>query len=380
MLISFKFKNFRSYKNENVFSMTTKQTKSGGIPFTSLSRESVILGSNNSGKSDLLKAIDTMRKVTLRLNRLHYSGAGVAYYYPHYETSDKDTMFEVTFLKNNIVYRYGFEYNSKVFTKEWFFCNAKGKVVKLFTRNIEGTSYVNKNRFREAYDLYNEKNGKINYPSNELLIARDNENNTLSDKVLSFFKDIIYIDEYELDNNFQESLGIIKKSSHLMVLLNETLQALDNNIKDIYFDKELGEHVVNLVYERGFTMPLRAESSGMQRIVKLLSVFIAYLRKNHLILIDEFSKSLHPLVSAVLLEFFNEESMDDQLIYTTHDVTLVDNMKYPKEKIWLTERVEKSGSRVFSLASLKDVRRGESFKNNYLAGKYGGIPKIKNKK
>ncbi|MCI1260547.1 MAG: hypothetical protein LKG13_07775, partial [Atopobiaceae bacterium] len=62
-----------------------------------------------------------------------------------------------------------------------------------------------------------------------------------------------------------------------------------------------------------------------------------------------------------------------QLIFTAHDVTLLDRKYLRRDQIWL---VDKDGSGVSSMHSLSEykVRNDASFGSSYLSGVFSGIP------
>ena len=91
-------------------------------------------------------------------------------------------------------------------------------------------------------------------------------------------------------------------------------------------------------------------------------------------LVDEIDRSMHPMLSRKLLEYYfghlsNER--DTQLICTTHESHLLDLDLIRADEVWFVEKNREGASRLTSLAEFKpreDVRKG------YLQGRYGAIP------
>lgn len=65
-----------------------------------------------------------------------------------------------------------------------------------------------------------------------------------------------------------------------------------------------------------------------------------------------------------------------QLIYTTHDTTLMDKKFFRRDQIWFVQKDELGHSELCALSDFK-VRSDASFEKDYLAGVYGGIPFLK---
>ena len=93
-------------------------------------------------------------------------------------------------------------------------------------------------------------------------------------------------------------------------------------------------------------------------------------------MIDEFHSQLHPLLQKYILDLFYEQSDGGQIIYTTHDTTLLDKKYMRRDQIWFTNKNEDGESSLYSLADF-NVRNFDSFEKDYLSGIYGGIPNLK---
>lgn len=102
--------------------------------------------------------------------------------------------------------------------------------------------------------------------------------------------------------------------------------------------------------------------------------------------IDELNARLHPLlVRNFILAFLNPQinKNNAQLIFTTHDTWQLSNNLLRRDEIWFTEKDVNGVSSLYSLADFTNedgskIRRDESYEKNYLVGKYGAIPSLKN--
>ena len=94
------------------------------------------------------------------------------------------------------------------------------------------------------------------------------------------------------------------------------------------------------------------------------------------IFVDELNIKLHPLLLKFIIDLFYDETSTAQLIYTTHDTTLMDKKFFRRDQIWFVQKDEYGYSELTALSDFK-VRSDASFEKDYLAGVYGGIPLIK---
>ena len=97
---------------------------------------------------------------------------------------------------------------------------------------------------------------------------------------------------------------------------------------------------------------------------------------NRSIFVDELNIKLHPLLLKFIIDLFYDKNSTAQLIYTTHDTTLMDKKFFRRDQIWFVQKDEFGYSELSALSDFK-VRSDASFEKDYLAGVYGGIPLIK---
>ncbi len=126
---------------------------------------------------------------------------------------------------------------------------------------------------------------------------------------------------------------------------------------------------------------MRYESDGSQRVVDLLPGFLdlASGSSAKTYVIDEVDRSLHSLLTRQLLESYLQscdESTRSQLLFTTHDVLLMDQSLLRRDEMWVTERNQTGESSLMSFSEFKDVRYDKDIRKSYLQGRMGGVPKI----
>ena len=123
------------------------------------------------------------------------------------------------------------------------------------------------------------------------------------------------------------------------------------------------------------------ESEGTKAMIAFASIAIDALRNGSVIVIDEIDTSLHPLLVRELIRQFTSPSTNPkqaQLIFTTHDVTLLHSPSWLKplldrDQIWLVEKNEFGESHLYSVDEFP-IRTDENIFRKYLAGQYGSVP------
>ncbi len=125
------------------------------------------------------------------------------------------------------------------------------------------------------------------------------------------------------------------------------------------------------------------ESSGTLRLLELAARGITVLERGGLFLVDEIDASLHPLLTASLVRLFRSPSANRsraQLIFTSHDATLLGNLDgeevLARDQVWFTEKNGDGASDLFPLAEFRPRRQGENRPRRYLNGSYGAIPEL----
>lgn len=126
---------------------------------------------------------------------------------------------------------------------------------------------------------------------------------------------------------------------------------------------------------------LRREAGGSQRVIDLLPAFceLSDPRARRVYVIDELDRSLHTLLTRQLLSSFLDAcgpSTRSQLVFTTHDLLLMDQDMFRRDEMWVTERNEHGGSAVFSLSEYQEIRYDKDIRKSYLQGRLGGVPRL----
>jgi hypothetical protein len=122
------------------------------------------------------------------------------------------------------------------------------------------------------------------------------------------------------------------------------------------------------------------ESDGTQRVVDLLPLFhrLANANREFVVFVDELDRSLHSRLTRGLVEGYlgcRPAQSRSQLIFTTHDATLLDRDLLRKDEVWLIDKNEKGESELSSLSEFK-LRSDKRLMKDYLLGRFGGVPNL----
>lgn len=120
-------------------------------------------------------------------------------------------------------------------------------------------------------------------------------------------------------------------------------------------------------------LPIDLESEGTRKAIVLFLMARVILHYSLVLFLDELNMQLHPLLTRYIVNLFHTQEGRGQLIYTTHDTTLLDNSFFRRDEVWFVDRSETCESTLYSLSEFA-TRKDASYESEYLGGAYGGIP------
>ena len=149
--------------------------------------------------------------------------------------------------------------------------------------------------------------------------------------------------------------------------------------------KELQRHLV--LQHRGadgeeYRLTIGQESQGTLTWLATVGPAVDALQRGQVLCIDELDASLHPTLTATLVDMFKDPGLNArgaQIVLTTHDTALLDNSPVQlleAGEVWMTEKSPFGASELFSLADFPSNRKGTNKQRRYLAGTFGAIPQV----
>lgn len=386
MLVQFVMKNVLSFKDETILDMTAinayKEHEINLIDNGTKEkylRVAAIYGANASGKSNLYLAMTFFQRIIVEsFNNVEDRDdtAISKYYVPFlFEENEENSEFQIVEILDEFEYRYGFEYNADCIVAEWLYrknlkTNRTAIVFERTTKNVKFGASV-----RKECEIYKEQ-----IPIETLVLSFFNKLKLKTDifkNVYSGIMDTLVVPtDFCEDTRLLDALlpGII---DHEKEKLLEFLSAIDTGIKDIVYDDSEKE-IRFFTFHTGkdgdsYPLPLYSESEGTIKSMMLFIYARMAILNDRSIFVDELNIKLHPLLLKFIIDLFYEQNSKAQLIYTTHDTTLMDKKFFRRDQIWFVQKDEFGYSQLSALSDFK-VRSDASFEKDYLAGVYGGIP------
>ena len=389
MLVQFMVKNVLSFREENVLDMTAinayKEHESNLIDNGSKEkflRVAAIYGANASGKSNLYLAMYFFQRIIMEsFNNVEDDSmtALERYYQPfQFEEGRENSEFQIVEIIEDNEFKYGFEYNKKSIVAEWLYKKnlTTNRTVTIFERSSEKVDFGAS--VRKACDLY-----KDQIPTETLLLSFFNKLKMKTNIFAEVYAGIM--DTLVVRTDFCDDPRLLPAVLPKIIdsekdNLLQFLSAIDTGIKDIgYDDNEKDIHFFTVHKGKdGNDYPLNLfyESEGTMKSIMLFIYARRAVLDNKSIFVDELNIKLHPLLLKFIIDLFYENESQAQLIYTTHDTTLLDKKFFRRDQIWFVQKDEFGYSELSALSDFK-VRSDASFERDYLAGVYGGIPWLK---
>ena len=148
-----------------------------------------------------------------------------------------------------------------------------------------------------------------------------------------------------------------------------------------YFLKKGEEEIIDLKIQLNygdFSLDIEEESDGVRITFDLLAPLMQVISENKIFIIDELETHLHSALSKELLRFFYQNTdSKSQLIFTTHNMELLDQNIIRRDQVWFTElKPEGRETELYSLAEYNGVRNDENLRRGYIEHRYGSWPNI----
>lgn len=431
MIINFSVQNWMSFKDLATFSLVATKERQHGERVPKLKKFQTrvlpvasIYGGNASGKTNLFKALGFMKQFVVRGTSLE----GAIFVEPfklNLSCANEPSRFSLTVLTSDeSIYEYSFAVNRKSVIEERLVLVSSSSEKVLFARK-EGKVELHPSL---------EENPRLQFAFEG---TRDNQlflTNSVHQK-LNEFRPIydwfaLQLELVAPDSRFESFEQFFQENHPLYSRMNLTLSQLDTGIdqlggelvpfENIPLPEQLRQKLVEdvkegqsvrivaeplneryavskvngeLVAKKLVTYHRRAdsdsvvkfemsnESDGSQRVIDLLPAFldVSSHASKKVFIIDEVDRSLHTLLTRQLVSGFLASCSEDsrsQLLFTTHDVLLMDQDLLRRDEMWVLERSVDGSSKLASFSEFKDVRYDKDIRKSYLQGRLGGIPKI----
>lgn len=407
MLISFAIENYKSFLNENILSLETKQIDEFDEfnTFTNgdykLLKSTFIFGANASGKSNFLDAIYFMRLCVLRSFSEENFTKNIDNRIFQFNTigDTKPTTFKIEFLIEKTRYYYEFSIKNGQVVRE-FLSRDIQKEVRIFERNSSDAkdTYIS--------SAFSKMQKSLKFVRNDALIISTLTylNDPLSKNISDWFKMLIFINSDNLFlsnsiyedkiNNYLKYINLADRTisefrveeKEIEPKMFETLQAL-KKITDFDLPSKLTElkytakkYNMNHDFMENIEVNFdNMSSSGTKNFMKIIIPIIDAIQNGKVIIIDELESMLHVSLVKFIFGLFNSIDINQknaQLVTTTHDVYIL-NEDIRRDQINFVEKNEFAESNIYALTDFKNVTKNDNILKKYLLGFYGAVPQLK---
>ena len=162
--------------------------------------------------------------------------------------------------------------------------------------------------------------------------------------------------------------------------LVEFLKGIDVCVEDISVERN-GNRAIVFAHHVGadgeeYRVPISIESEGTRKAIVLFYFLSVAINSHGAVMVDELSSALHPLLVRALVTQFHREGVRGQIIFTTHDTSLLDRRYLRRDQAWFVDKNSRGESELYCLSDFK-LRNDASYTKSYLSGMFGAIPNLK---
>lgn len=413
-IISFKTRNFKSYKDEVEISFRALNSEfrpenyheveiSNGERIRLLN-SAVIYGANASGKSNIIWAMFALFSY-IRSSREQDPDTPLRYepFLFSAETENAPIYMSIEFVADADVYTYTISYTKERFIEESLICLSKQNK-PLFTRNNDDVSF---------FEELSEFNGK-SFLKNHLVLSKLGlEANPL---IQSVYRALSTSQTFPVGNEI--SLSQINKKNAEEILKNddsilskrlirliktsdfgiENIKIIEHDFSNVQFPSDLDENIKQRfinenareirMYHKTLdgdqrSLNINAESAGTRVAFGVGARILDVLERGCFLAYDEMNIAMHPRIFQLLVKLFNNSASNPknaQLLITTHDTGLLQDNLMRADQVWFAEKQD-GISELFSVQDFYDEEDGVNicppYEAWYRSGRFGAIPHIK---
>jgi len=413
MIVEFTISNFRSIKDEQTFSLYAENPGDhllDNISYPGDKRVGVlksagIYGANASGKSNVLLAFEAL-KYLIEESGSWKDGDPIKCYEPFQlseKTKNQPVRFEVEFLTPDgarYIYKIGFTRQRIVEENLSFYSSAKAAVLfdrtetdtwetitfkSLYTGGKKRLPFFDNNAYLskvgDSADAPEIVRNVYNYFRTEVLRLGLNENVSLYD----WADDKAVFDKVSaLLTHIDAGIsGVVVKDNAADVSAVKFPEGMPQKVKESILKRMKRSYLfVHQTDDLNSTeqFDLEEESDGTKRFFRLAPLIIDALSTGGVLIIDELDHSMHPFMAEMIIRLFNDPEVNQgnaQLIFSTHNISLMSPERFRRDQIWLTEKAN-GATTLFSLEDFdkKKVKPQSPFNRWYAEGRFGAVPKI----
>lgn len=417
MIREFWVKNYLSIRDKQALSFVAKGPASELVTEVAegvfLYKLGILYGANASGKSNMLIALNEV----FRLLVFPKSNANEKIHWrvPFVLTKDEPTQMYVSFYANGIRYDYEVEFNDKYILNESLYYYPNKAKSSFYERRFVGDNLQAEIKFGASLKLSVKTQDSIreNTLNNHSVLsvcrkAAFKEDiapfNVLYNWIMEMYHDVDGDDEKGIVEILKDAYANPQKRK----FYNTMLQKADLNIleyrpivEDHFVSNELRKRIqkedlpedmketllkptvdsvtfVNHSANGSFDIPIRWQSKGTQRYIRILDALYDMITGSHVYYLDELGEDLHYDLLFYYLNVFIFNSDKSQLIITSQETTLLsqDLINENRGVVWFVEKNKETASSEYSRGDSFGLHKNLSLYNSYRIGRLGAKPEL----
>ncbi|WP_422461305.1 AAA family ATPase [Endozoicomonas sp. ALB115] len=416
MLIEFSTTNFRSFRERQTLSMVRGKLKDDdkldthSFPFPdkadmALLRSAAIYGANASGKSNLIRALRTMKRVVVQsAGWQRGKELPMEPYLLSTETTREPCEFEASFYANGVRFQYGFSATSERVMEEWLYAYPSGRAQSWIERAWdEGSQSYQWGRMEALKGQ--KKLWKDSTRDNALLLSTavqlnceqlqpvfDWFENTLKIVGINGFNPGFSIKSCEKGERKKEIVNFLKsadlnitdiKVKPKKISANDLPEDMPDDMKQSILQQSEAKAFVDIqiIHEgengASVALPLQNESDGTRKLFAYAGPWLDVLKEGSVLFIDELHDNLHPLIVRMLVGLFHNSQTNPknaQLMFTTHETSILSQEVFRRDQVWFASQEGAQGTHLTPLSDFKVRKGAEDIERYYLDGRYGAVP------
>ena len=416
MIRGFWVKNYLSIRDKQELSFVAKGPASELVTEVAdgvfLYKLGILYGSNASGKSNMLIALNKVfsilvhpkSKVTSEISRI-----------PFALTKEQPTEMYVSFYADGIRYDYSVTFNEKHILNETLYYYPKKSKTLFYERSFVGENVQANIKFGQSLKLQDKtaesirentwNNHSVLSVCGKVALKEDIAPfNQLYSWIMKNYHDVDGDEKKRIVEILKEAYSDSKKRK----FFNLMLQKADLNImefmpiiEDRFLPDELRERIikqdfpekvkedllkpttesiafVNHSVEGNFETPLRWQSKGTQKYIRILDALYDLITSPHVYYLDELGEDLHNDLLYYYLNVFIFNSDKSQLIITSQETTLLsqDMINENRGVVWFVEKNKETASSEYARGDSFGLHKNLSLYNSYRIGRLGAKPEL----
>lgn len=417
MIRDFWVKNYLSIRDKQELSFLAKGPASELVTEVSegvfLYKLGILYGSNASGKSNMLIALNEVFRLLVQpqydaTEEIHGN-------IPFVLTKDEPTEMHVSFYADSIRYDYDITFNDKYIISEVLNYYPNKSKALFYERTFVGENVQAHIKFGQKLELQPKTQDSIrdNTLNNHSVLSVCRKS-ALKEDIAPFKKlhNWIMTNYHEIDGDEEKGIIEILKEAYntpqKSKFYKTMLQKADLNIleyrpivEDRTIPVEFRERIqkedipekvkeallkpttdsvafVNHSANGNFEIPLRWQSKGTIKYIRILDALYDLITGSHVYLLDELGEDLHNDLLFYYLNVFIFNSEKSQLIITSQETTLLsqDLINENRGVVWFVEKNKETASSEYARGDSFGLHKNLSLYNSYRIGRLGAKPEL----